>query len=171
MVHEIEIIPTKPKPGDQINIKIRGACLEKVPTELNYIETVPVVGNTFVVMINKVQVPWPNNRLFIEAKKVATMNLGVKFLLWIYKKAEVVNGVGQYTLKDVPTGTYSVKMNGTTLPGIQEVTIKITAFSELQLDQSGSCVYTFYPNPESGGNLAVKCNEIEKTVEIKKSKD
>ena len=106
-----------------------------------------------------------------NAKNVVTMNVGAKFLLWIYKKIEVVKGVGQYTLNDVPMGTYSVKMNGTVLPGIQEVIIKITAFSELQLDQSGICVYTFFPNPELGGNLAVKCKEIVKTVEIKKQKE
>ncbi len=168
MVHEIEIIPPTPKPGDQINIQIKGIRQERVPVELNYEETVPVVGNTFVVVINKIQVPWPKNRLMIEAKNVATMNVGAKFLLWFYKKVDVVNSVGQYTLKDVPTGTYSVKMNGTVLPGVRGVTINITAFSELQLDESGSCVYTFHPNPILGGNLAVKCNEIVKTVEIKK---
>ena len=79
---EIEIIPTTPKPGDQIDIKIKGALKERVPIELNYFETVPVVGNTFVVGINKIQVPWLKNRLIIEALSVATMNLGVKYIFW-----------------------------------------------------------------------------------------
>jgi hypothetical protein len=95
------------------------------------------------------------------------MNVAAKFLLWIYKKVKVVNGVAQYTLRDVPKGAYSVKLNGTALRGTSSVTIKITAFSELQLDEAGSCVYTFHPNPERGGNLAVRCNQIVKYVEIK----
>jgi len=66
-------------------------------------------------------------------------------------------------------GTYSVKLNGTTHQGTSSVTIKITAFSELMLDKPGLYVYNFHPNPEQGGNLAVKCKEIEKSVEIKHS--
>lgn len=167
MVQEIEFIPSKPKPGDQIDIKIKGECDERVPVEINYEQIVPIVDNAFIVEMNKVQVPWSKNRLFIEAKNVATMNVAAKFLLWIYKKAEVVNGVAQYTLRDVPKGNYNVKLNGSVLPGTSNVTIKITAFSELQLDEAGSCVYTFHSNPKQGGNLAVKCNQIEKCIEIK----
>ncbi len=167
MVQDIEITPKNPKPGDQINIKIKGACDEMAPVELNYEQTVPIVGNTFNVQINKVQVPWPENKLFIEAKTVATMKVAAKFLFWISKNVEVVNGVAQYTLKNVPRGTYSVKLNGSVPQGISNVTIKITAFSELQLDKAGSCVCTFHPNSEHDGSLAVKCNQIEKRVEIK----
>ena len=167
LVHEIEIIPPNPKPGDQIKIKIKGACDERVPVEICYEQTVPVVANTVMVQINNVQVHWPKNRLFIEAKSVSTMNVAAKFLLWIYKKVEVVNGVAQHTLRDMPKGAYSVKMNGTVLQGTSCVSIKITAFSELHLDEAGSYVYTFHPNPERGGNLAVRCNQIVKYVEIK----
>jgi hypothetical protein len=53
------------------------------------------------------------------------------------------------------------------MQGSSEVTIKITALSDLQLDKVGSCEYTFHPNPEQGGKLSVKCNQIEKCVEIK----
>jgi hypothetical protein len=167
LVKEIEITPPNPRPGDLIKIIIKGACEERVPVEINYEETVPVVDKAFIVQINKVQVPWSKNILFIEAKNVATLNVAAKFLLWIYKKVEVVYGAAQYTLRDVPKGTYSVKLNGTAPQGTSEVTIKITAFSELQLDEAGNCVYTFRPNPVQGGNLAVKCREIEKCVEIK----
>lgn len=167
MVQEIEFIPQKPKPGDQINIKIKGAYEERVPIEIDYEQIVPIVDNAFIVEMNKVQVPWSKNRLFIEAKNVATMKVAAKFLFWIYKNVEVVNGVAQYTLKDIPKGTYNVKLNGTVLQGTSKVTIKITAFSELQLDEAGSCIYAFHSNPKQGGNLAVKCNQIEKKVEIK----
>jgi hypothetical protein len=167
LVQEIEFIPQKPKPGDQINIKIKGECEERVPVEIDYEQIVPIIDNTFIVEMNKVQVPWSKNRLFIEAKNVATMKIAAKFLFWIYKNVEVVNGVAQYTLKDVPNGTYNVKLKGTVLQGTSNVTIKITAFSELQLDEAGSCIYTFHSNPNQGGNLAVKCNQIEKKVEIK----
>lgn len=169
MVQDIEITPQNPKPGDQINIEIKGVCDERVPVEINYEQTIPIVDKTFTVQIHKVQVPWPKNRLFIEAKNVGSMNVAVKFLLWIHKKVEVVNGVAKYTIKDVPKGTYNVKLSGTVLPGTPSVTIKITAFSELQLDEVGSCVYTFNSNPEQGGNLAVRCNQIEKSVKIKYS--
>jgi hypothetical protein len=121
--------------------------------------------------MNKIHITWPKNRLFIEAKNVATMNVAAKFLLWIYKKVEVVNGVGQYTLRDVPRGAYSVKLNGTAGQGISNVTIKITAFSELQLDEGGNCVYTFHPNADHRRNLAVRCAQIEKRVEIKKPEE
>jgi hypothetical protein len=167
LVHEIEITPSNPKPGDQIDIKIKGAREERVPVELDYEQTIPIVDKIFTVQINKVEVPWPKNRLFIEAKNVAAMKVAAKFLLWIHKDIEVVNGVAQYTLRDVPKGTYSIRLSGTALYGTQSVTIKITAFSELQLDEAGSCLYTFHPNSEHGGNLAVKCNQVEKRVEIK----
>jgi hypothetical protein len=167
LVQDVEITPLNPKPGDQINIKIRGACDERAPIELNYEQTVPIIDNKFIVQINKVQVPWPKNRLSIEAKNVATMSVAAKFLFWISKKVDVVDGVAIYTLKDVPRGSYSVKLNGTAPQGTTFVTIKVTAFSELQLDEAGNCIYTFHPNPERGGNLAVKCNQIEKRVEIK----
>ncbi len=168
MVHDVDITPQNPKPGDQINITIKGACEERVPVELNYEETIPIINRTFTVQINKVEVPWPKNRLFIEAKNVATMSVAAKFLIWIHKKIEVVNGVAQYILRDVPKGTYSVKLSGTALHGTPNVTIKIAAFSELQLDEAGCSLYTFHPNSEHGGNLAVKCNQIEKSVEIKR---
>jgi hypothetical protein len=171
LVKDIEIIPPHPKPGDPIDIIIKGACAERVPVEIDYEQTVPVINNTFTVQMDKVNVPWPKNRLFIEAKNVVTLNVAAKFLLWIYKKADVVDGVGQYTLRDVPRGTYSVKLNGTTMQGVSDVTINITAFSELQLDEAGSCMYTFHPGPDHKGNLAVKCAEIEKRVEIKHPED
>jgi len=167
LVQNIEITPQNPKPGDQINIKIKGTCDERVPVELNYEQTVPIVGNTFNVQFHKVQVPWPKNRLVVEAETVSTMKVAAKFLFWISKNIEVAKGVAQYTLKDVPRGTYSVKLNGTVPQGTSNVTIKITAISELQLDEAGNCVYTFHPNPEHEGNLAVKCNQIEKRIEIK----
>jgi len=122
------------------------------------------------VQINKVHVPWPKNKLFIEAKTVSTLKVAAKFLFWISKNVEVVNGVAKYTLKDVPKGTYSVKLNGTVPIGTSNVTIKITAFSELQLDKAGSCLYTFHHITEHEGNLAVKCHHIEKSVDIKNRK-
>ena len=169
MDHKIEITPSNPKPGDPINIEIKGACEERVPVEINYEEMVPVVEETFMVQFNKIHVPWSKNRLFIEAKNVETMKVAAKFLLWIYKKVEVVNGVAQYTLRDVPKGSYSVKLIGTAPKGTSEVLVKISASSELQLDGSGSCVYTLHPNPIQRGSLVVKCNEVEKCVEIKHS--
>ena len=169
MVQDIEITPQKPIPGDRINIEIKGECDERVPVEINYEQTIPIVDKTFTVQIHKVEVPWPKNGLFIEAKNVASMNVAVKFLLWIHKKVEVVDGVAKYTMRDVPKGTYNVKLGGIALPGASSVTIKITAFSELQLDEVGSCVYTFHSNPEQAGNLAVRCNQIEKSVNIKHS--
>jgi hypothetical protein len=167
LVQDVEITPQNPKPGDPINIKIKGTGDEMAPVELNYEQTVQVAGHMFNVQINKVQVPWPKNKLFIEAKNVATLKVAAKFLFWISKNVEVVNGVAQYTLKDVPRGTYSVKLNGSVPQGTSTITIKITAFSELQLDKAGSCVYAFHPSPEHEGNLAVKCNQVEKHVEIK----
>jgi Fe-S oxidoreductase len=167
LVKEIEITPLQPKPGDPINIIIKGACLERVPVEIDYEQTIPVINNELFLQMDKVNVPWPKNRLFIEAKNVATLNVAAKFLLWVYKKVDIVNGVGQYTLRDVPKGTYSVKLNGTAMQGVSNVTITITAFSELQLDEEGICIYTFHPNPNHKGNLAVICAEIEKRVEIK----
>ena len=167
MVDELEITPPNPKPGDQINVNLKGACDERVPVEINYKETVPVVGQAFTVQINKVHVPWSKNRLFLEAKNVETMKVAVKFLLWIHKKVEVVNGVAQYTIRDVSKGSYSVQLSGTTSPETSEVFIKITASSELQLDKSGNCVYTFHPNPVQEGSLAVTCKGVEKSVEIK----
>ena len=167
MVQDIKITPPNPKPGDRINIEIKGLCEERVPVEINYDQTIPIVGNTFSVQINNVHVPWPKNRLYIEAKSVASMNVAVKFLLWIHKKVEVVNGVAKYTIRDVPKGTYNVKLNGTTLTGTSSVEIKVSAFSELQLNEAGSCVYTFHTGLEQGGNFAVKCNQIEKSVKIK----
>jgi len=167
MVDELDITPPNPKPGDQINVNIKGACDEKVPIEINYKETAPVINQAFTVQINRVHVPWSKNRLFLEAKNVETMKVAAKFLIWIHKKVEVINGVAQYTLKDIPKGSYSVKLSGTTSRETWEVHIKVTASSELQLDKSGSCVYTFQPNPVQEGSLAVRCKEIEKCVEIK----
>jgi hypothetical protein len=167
LVKDIEITPPNPKPGDMINIMIKGSCDERVPIEINYEESLPIIDKKFSAQINKVKVPWPKNRLLIEAKNVATLNVAAKFLLWISKKVNVVNGVAQYTLRDVPKGTYSVKLHGTAMEWASEVPIRVTASSELQLDEAGSCVYTFHPNPKKGGNLAVKCNEIEKYVVIK----
>jgi hypothetical protein len=167
LVKDVEITPQNPRTGDQIAITIKGECNERVPLEINYEQTVPILDKTFNVQINKIHVPWPKNKLFIEAKNVSTLTLAAKFLLWIHKKVDAINGVAQYTLRDVPKGTYSVKLNGIPMQGSSEVTIKITAFSDLQLDETGSCKYTFHPNPEQGGKLSVKCNQIEKCVEIR----
>jgi hypothetical protein len=167
MVDELEITPPNPRPGDQINVNIKGACDERVPVEINYEETVPVLDQAFTVQINQVHVPWSKNRLVLEAKNVDTMKVAAKFLIWIHKKVDVVNGVAQYTLRDVSKGSYSVKLSGTTSPETSEVHIKISASAELQLDKSGSCVYTFHPNPVHEGSLAVKCKGVEKSVEIK----
>ena len=169
LVQDIKITPTNPKPGNQINIEIKGVCEERVPVEINYEQTIPIVGNTFTVQINKVHVPWPKNRLFIEAKNVESLNVAVKFLLWIHKKIEAINGVASYVMRDVPKGTYNVRLSGATLSGASSVEFKITAFSELQLDEAGCCVYTFHPGSGRGGKFVVKCDQIEKSIEIKHS--
>jgi hypothetical protein len=167
LVKEVEITPPKPRPGDPINIVIKGECDERVPVELYYEQTVPVVDSTFIVQMNRIKVPWPKNKLAIEARSVEAMQVAVKFLLWISKKAEVIDNVGKYVLTDVAKGEYTVRVNGTAPPEVESVTIKIMALSELQLDKGGSGVYTLQSHPENKGNLAVKCLDIQKSIEIK----
>lgn len=171
LVKDVEITPPLPRPGDPIAITVRGDCQQRVPIELNYEQTVPVKGDAFEMQMHKIHVPWHKNRLTIEASNIATLNVAAKFLLWINKKVDVVNGAGQYTLTDVPKGTYTVKLNGTTPRGTPNVTIKIAAHSELQLDEAGHGVYTLQTTQENTGNIAVKCQEVEKRVEIKNHPD
>jgi hypothetical protein len=171
LVKEVEITPPKPKPGDPIAIIVRDDRQQRVPIELNYEQTVPVRGDAFEMQMDKINVPWPKNRLTIEAMNIATLNVAAKFLLWINKRVDVVNGSGKYTLTDVPKGTYTVKLNGTTPRGTPNVTIKITAYSELPLDGTGCGVYTLQTTHENTGNIAVKCQDVEKHVEIKHHTD
>jgi len=167
LVKEFEITPPAPKPGDPIAVTVRGDCGQLVPIELHYEQTIPVRGDAFAMEMHKINVPWHRNKLTIEASNVSTLNVAAKFLLWINKKVDVVNGAGQYTLTNVPKGNYTVKVEGTTPRGTQNVTVKVDAHSELQLDGQGYCTYTLQSNPENKGHVAVKCHDIEKRVEIK----
>jgi hypothetical protein len=167
LVQEVEITPLNPKPGDQLKVTIKGGCNERTPVEIDHEQELRVVRNSFKVQINKIHVPWHKNTLLIEAKNVATMNVAAKFIIWITKKVNVTNGVAQYTLKDVPKGIYNIKLSGTAPQDVSKVIIKIKAISELQMDESGSCVYNFDPSCEFTGNFKVKCGQLEKSVEIK----
>jgi hypothetical protein len=167
LVKDFEIAPPTPRPGDPIAVTVRGDCGQVVPIELHYEQTIPIRGDAFAMEMHKINVPWHKNTLTIEANNVATMNVAAKFFLWINKKIDVVNGSGSYTLSNVPKGTYTVKVEGTTPRGTQNVTVKVDAHSELQLDGQGCCVYTFQPHPANTGNISVKCHDIEKRVEIK----
>ena len=167
LVQEVEITPLNPKPGDRLNVTIKGGCNERTQVEIDYEQELRVVGDSFKVQINKIHVPWHKNTLFIEAKNVVTMNVAAKFIIWITKKVNVTKGVAQYTLKDVPKGTYNIKLSGTTPQDVSKVIIKIKAISEFQMDELGSCVYNFDPSCEFTGNFKVKCSQLEKSVEIK----
>jgi len=167
LVKEVEINPPAPRPGDPIAVTVRGDCGQLVPIELHYEQTIPVRGDAFTMEMHKINVPWHRNKLTIEAANVTTMNVAAKFLLWINKRIDVINGSGQYTLTNVPKGTYTVKVEGTTPRGTQNVTVKVESQSELQLAGEGCCVYTFQPHPEHAGNISVKCHDIEKRVDIK----
>jgi hypothetical protein len=171
LVKEVEITPLEPRSGDLINITFKGECDERIPVELKYEQIATVVDGEYAVQMNRIQVPWPKNSLSIEAKNVETMNVAAKILLWISKKAEVMDNVGRYVLTDVAKGNYTVKVNGTAPPGVTSVAIKITALSDLQLDATGSGVYTLQSHPENTGNLAIKCLHLKQSVDIKKKEE
>ncbi len=166
MVKDVEITPHTPKPGDPVNITFRGDCGERFPVELIYEQTVPAYSGSFTVQMNGIRVPWPRNSLTIDARYVSSMNVGAKFLLWINKRADVVGGVGNYRLNDVPEGSYSVRLNGTPALGARDIKVKITAQSELRTDAAGRCSYTIQTAPQNTGNITVKCSGLENRVDI-----
>jgi hypothetical protein len=166
LVKDVEITPHSPRPGDPVKITFHGECGERFPVELIYEQTVPAASGAFSVQMNEILVPWPRNSLAIDARYVTSMNVGAKFFLWISKKADVVDGVGSYQLKDVPEGNYSVRLNGIPVPGAREVKVRITAQSELRTDASGTCSYRIQTAPQNSGNLIIKCSGLENRIEI-----
>jgi hypothetical protein len=166
LVKDVEITPHSPKPGEPVNIIFRGNCGERFPVELVYEQAVPAYNGSFTMQMNGIRVPWPRNSLAIDARYVSTMNVGAKFLLWINKKADVIDGVGSYRLTNVPEGSYNVKLNGTPAHGAREVKVKITAQSELWTDAAGKCSYVIQTAPQNTGNITVKCSGFEHRIEI-----
>jgi hypothetical protein len=168
LVKDVEISPHTPRPGDPLYITFRGDCGERFPVELIYEQTVQAAGGSFTVQMNGILVPWHRNSLVMDARYVSSMSVAAKFLLWISKRAEVSNGVGKYTMTDVPEGNYNVKLTGTPAPGACEIKVRITAKSELRTDAKGTCAYIFHTAPQNTGNLTVRCSGLENRVDIRK---
>jgi hypothetical protein len=170
LVQKVTIEPTEPKPGDTIVVTVSGDSGEMVPVEINFDQRVPVLNKEFSVRINKIEVPWSRNTLFIEASKVEYLKMSVKRLIWISRKIKATDGIATFTLNNISEGKYDVKLSGEALQGA-EVTVKVKASSVLRLDEGGTIVYTMNPSCELDGSFAVKCNEIYNEVEIKPSKN
>ncbi|WP_292390755.1 TIGR04279 domain-containing protein [Methanosarcina sp. UBA5] len=160
-----EITPQNPVVGDVMEIKGTGFTGENTEVMVTFEKEVQVVDGSYECLLEDVTIPSGfDNRFTVQAVGGDDLNVRAKVLLWITKSSEAKNGIAAVSQKNVPPGTYEIKIDGKS--SASTVKLKITASQKVEVDSGGSLSYEYNTKSMPSGNFEVKIGGSTKKVEL-----
>jgi hypothetical protein len=159
-----EIVPENPVVGDIMEIRGTGFTGENAEVMVTFEKEVQVEDGSYEYLLEDVIIPGANNRFTVQAIGADDLNVRAKMLLWITKTAEAEDGIAAVSQKDIPSGTYKIRIDGKS--SASSVKLKITALQEVEVDSGGNISYKYETGSIPAGNFEVKVEGSAKQVEL-----
>lgn len=160
-----EISPQSPNVGDKITITGTSTA-DKAPAEVIFVKTVPVEDGNYVYFIDDVVIPDGANKFIVRANDVEDLEVKVKAVFWLTAAhPSANNGIASYTMSNVPSGTYDIKLKGAANTNSNTVDLKISATSEITVN-NGQYSYEYSTSSMPEGEFILKIDGETKVISL-----
>lgn len=130
--------PSEVAPGGQITITGNATPGEMVSIQGNFQMDLPVnPDGSYEFMTNGIWIPQKPNAFSVTASNVQNLILGVKFMAWLSYPIQATNGTAAIYQKDVPPGSYDIRVTGKALEGSKIVPFKVSAETTAKANREG----------------------------------
>ncbi|MEM2925129.1 MAG: hypothetical protein QXJ68_05520 [Methanocellales archaeon] len=164
MVLELYISPSNPYCGDIITISGKAQPSEKVTISSYFKKTIGVESGKYVYRLYSVHIPPGENSFTVIARNTKNLQVSVKFLIWITKGSDAVNGTAIVSQSNVPEGTYDIKIYGDAADGAIVVELDIIASKPVVADNEGNFELNVLTNGVPPGLFTLKAGDVERTI-------
>jgi PGF-pre-PGF domain-containing protein len=151
----VSLTPENPVVGDTVSIAGVADPDSEIPVSVSFTTTVPVENGEYEYTVSNVDIP-PGSTFHVKATGVGNLQIKTKFLFWV----EVANvpassGVATYSLSAPISGTYSVRLQGSSSGSSSSVTLKITGTKTVSTDSSGRFEYSYDTSSIPAGEFTI----------------
>lgn len=160
-----EVSPANPNPGDTITLEGEAPPEEEVSLGSSFSINLPVSAGKYEYA-TEVTIPQKPNRITVTASNVQDFNAGVKMGIWITKSFPASSGTARISQKDIPPGSYNLKMFGNALPGSTAIPVSIKAETEVKADSQGRYSLDIDTSGIPEGEYRIEAAGETKTIQI-----
>jgi hypothetical protein len=132
-----QVSPANPNPGDTLTITGTSSPSQEVTLRSSFSMDLPVSSGQYDYQTT-VTIPQKPNRITVTAENVQDFSAGFKFGIWITKSFEPSGGKVRLSQADVPSGQFTLRMFGSSLPGSSAVPVSVQAETRVVADNSGN---------------------------------
>lgn len=163
-----DISPSDPAIGDILTIHGKTLPNENIELLTSFDKNVSVSSDgDYEYYIENMNVPKGIKYYTITAKGVKYLKLGVKLLFWFTRKKEASHGTAVFYDKNIPSGTYDIKIYGKAKDNASSVNIDIKVLQTLKADYQGNFEYKYDTSSLPEGNFLVGVEKSSTRIKLK----